>query len=321
MIFEYAKELATDYSEQPIDTSVITVPPFFTQAERKAVLKAAEIANLKVLQLINTNIAAGLNYGVFRRKDFNATGTTFMFFDMGSTGTVATVATYQTFKSDDDGEANPRLTVRGVGFDRTLGGNAFSMRLAKHFGHVFHEKTKKEAMKNPKALLKLYKEADRIKTVLSANADHMAQIENLMDDVDFKAKVTRDEFEKMSADLFERVKKPIEEALRAAEVSADELSSVILVGGSTRIPKVQEEIMKATSKQELGKNLNTDEAPALGAVYQAAYQSKGYKVKKFVIKDINLYPLVVSCQKINQHHQHRLLKFILSLSLSLYCLG
>ena len=125
----------------------------------------------------------------------------------------------------------------------------------------------------------------------------MAQVESLMDDVDFKAKVTREEFEAMCADLFERVKVPVNDAIKAAEVLQDELTTVILVGGSTRIPKVQDELLKATKKKELGKNLNTDEAPALGAVYQCAYQSKGYKVKKFHIKDVNAFPIVVDFER------------------------
>ena len=92
------------------------------------------------------------------------------------------------------------------------------MRLAKHLGKLFQEKTKKDPFSNPKAILKLYKEADRVKNILSANVDHMAQIEGLMDDVDFKAKVTREEFETLCADLFERVKKPALDAIKSAEI-------------------------------------------------------------------------------------------------------
>ncbi len=119
MIMDHARELATDYGEQSIDAAVISVPAYFSQAERKAVLYAAELVNLKVLQLVNANTAAGLNYGVFRRKDFNSTGTTFMFFDMGAAGTTATVATYNVVKHKEDYEANPQLIVRGVGFVNT----------------------------------------------------------------------------------------------------------------------------------------------------------------------------------------------------------
>ena len=168
------------------------------------------------------------------------------------------------------------------------------MRLAKHLAKAFYERTKKDVFTNPKATVKIYKEADRVKSVLSANADHTAQIEGLMDDVDFKLAVTRKEFEEMCADLFDRIGAVVNDAFLLSEMNPEEVSAVVLVGGGTRIPKVQENLLKATQKTELAKNLNTDEAPALGAVYQAAFASKGYKVLKFYIKDINLYPIVVS---------------------------
>lgn len=105
-------------------------------------------------------------------------------------------------------------------FDRNLGGNAFSMRLAKHLAKLFEQKTKKNVFANPKATLKIYKEADRVKNILSANTDTFSQVEGLMDDVDFKAKVTREEFETMCADLFERVKTPVADAFKMAEISS-----------------------------------------------------------------------------------------------------
>lgn len=295
MFFEYARELAADFGEQSINGAVIAVPTYFNQAERRSVLRAARMVDLQVLQLINTNTAAGLNYGVFRRKDFNNTGITHMFYDMGSAGTTVTVASFHLIKYRDDYEANPQLVIRGIGFDRELGGAQFTQRLAQHLARVFKEKTKKDIYKNPKAIVKLYKEAERVKNVLSANTDHWAQVESLMDDVDFKTQVTRAEFEKMCEDLFERVAKPIKDALITSEISdSNDIASVILVGGMTRTPLVQDILLKTTGKKELGKNLNTDEATALGAVYQAAYESKGYKVKRFYIKDANVYPIQVS---------------------------
>ena len=104
-------------------------------------------------------------------------------------------------------------------FDPTLGGNAFTVRLAKHLAKLFLQQTKKDVFTNPKAILKIYKEADRVKNVLSANADHTAQVEGLMDDVDFKAKVTRDEFENMCSDLFDRVKATVEDAMKFSEIT------------------------------------------------------------------------------------------------------
>uniref|UniRef100_A0A8C7ABF6 Hypoxia up-regulated protein 1 n=1 Tax=Neovison vison TaxID=452646 RepID=A0A8C7ABF6_NEOVI len=296
MVLNYSRSLAEDFAEQPIKDAVITVPAFFNQAERRAVLQAARMAGLKVLQLINDNTATALSYGVFRRKDINTTAQNVMFYDMGSGSTVCTIVTYQTVKTKEAG-MQPQLQVRGVGFDRTLGGLEMELRLREHLAKLFNEQRKgqraKDVRENPRAMAKLLREANRLKTVLSANADHMAQIEGLMDDVDFKAKVTRVEFEELCADLFERVPGPVQQALQSAEMNLDEIEQVILVGGATRVPKVQEVLLKAVGKEELGKNINADEAAAMGAVYQAAALSKAFKVKPFVVRDAVLYPILV----------------------------
>nr|AAH19785.1 Hyou1 protein [Mus musculus] len=296
MVLNYSRSLAEDFAEQPIKDAVITVPAFFNQAERRAVLQAARMAGLKVLQLINDNTATALSYGVFRRKDINSTAQNVMFYDMGSGSTVCTIVTYQTVKTKEAG-MQPQLQIRGVGFDRTLGGLEMELRLREHLAKLFNEQRKgqkaKDVRENPRAMAKLLREANRLKTVLSANADHMAQIEGLMDDVDFKAKVTRVEFEELCADLFDRVPGPVQQALQSAEMSLDQIEQVILVGGATRVPKVQEVLLKAVGKEELGKNINADEAAAMGAVYQAAALSKAFKVKPFVVRDAVIYPILV----------------------------
>ncbi|KAI3373683.1 hypothetical protein L3Q82_021961 [Scortum barcoo] len=294
MVLNYSCGLAQDFAEQPIKDAVITVPAFFNQAERRAVLQAAQMAGLKVLQLINDNTAVALNYGVFRRKDIDSTAKNVMFYDMGSGSTTATIVTYQTVKTKESG-TQPQLQVRGVGFDRGLGGFEMDLRLRDHLAKLFNEqkKTKKDVRENHRAMAKLLKEAQRLKTVLSANVDFMAQVEGLMDDIDFKAKVTRTEFEELCVDLFERVPRPVQDALTAAEMKLDEIEQVILVGGSTRVPKVQEVLLKAVGKEELGKNINADEAAAMGAVYQAAALSKAFKVKPFLVRDAAVFPIQV----------------------------
>uniref|UniRef100_A0A3Q3KZX3 Hypoxia up-regulated protein 1 n=1 Tax=Mastacembelus armatus TaxID=205130 RepID=A0A3Q3KZX3_9TELE len=294
MVLNYSRGLAQDFAEQPIKDAVITVPAFFNQAERRAVLQAAQMAGLKVLQLINDNTAVALNYGVFRRKDIDNTAKNVMFYDMGSGSTTATIVTYQTVKTKESG-TQPQLQIRGVGFDRGLGGFEMDLRLRDHLAKLFNEqkKSKKDVRENHRAMAKLLKEAQRLKTVLSANVDFMAQVEGLMDDIDFKAKVTRAEFEKLCADLFERVPGPVQDALTAAEMKLDEIEQVILVGGSTRVPKVQEVLLKAVRKEELGKNINADEAAAMGAVYQAAALSKAFKVKPFLVRDATVFPIQV----------------------------
>ncbi|XP_051902195.1 hypoxia up-regulated protein 1 [Hippocampus zosterae] len=294
MMLNYSRGLAEDFAEQPIKDAVITVPAFFNQAERRSMLQAAQMAGLKVLQLINDNTAVALNYGVFRRKDIDATGKNVMFYDMGSGSTTATIVTYQTVKTKDSG-TQPQLQIQGVGFDRGLGGFEMDFRLRDHLAGLFNKqkKTTKDVRESPRAMAKLLKEAQRLKTVLSANVEFMAQVEGLIDEIDFKAKVTRAEFEELCADLFERVPHPVQEALTAAEMNLDEIEQVILVGGATRVPKVQEVLLKAVGKEELGKNINADEAAAMGAVYQAAALSKAFKVTPFLVRDAAVFPIQV----------------------------
>ncbi|XP_072885988.1 hypoxia up-regulated protein 1 isoform X1 [Hemitrygon akajei] len=294
MVLNYSRSLAQDFAEQPIKDLVITVPVYFNQAERRAVLQAARMAGLKVLQLINDNTAVALNYGVFRRKDINATAQNVMFYDMGSSSTTATIVTYVTAKTKDLG-TQPQLQIRGIGFNRNLGGLEMELRLRDHLAELFNaqKKTSKDVRQHPRAMAKLWKEANRLKTVLSANIDHMAQIEGLLDDIDFKAKVTRQKFEELCSDLFEKVTDPVHQALKTAEMQMEEIDHVILVGGATRVPKVQDVLLKAVGKKELGKNINADEAAAMGAVYQAAALSKAFKVKPFLIRDAALYPIQV----------------------------
>ncbi|XP_030834647.1 hypoxia up-regulated protein 1-like [Strongylocentrotus purpuratus] len=296
-----SRESAETFAEQMVRDAVITVPAFFNQAERRAVLYAAELAGLRVLQLMNANTAVALNYGAFRRKDFNATPHNIMFYDMGAGSTTATIVSYQLVKTKERGkeETNPQLAIKGVGFDRTLGGLEWEIRLQKHLAVMFNQqgKTTNKVETSNRSMAKLLKEAKRVKKVLSANNDITSQIEGLLDDKDFKGHVSRAELEKMTSDLFERVGGPVERALKSSEMTMDEIDQIILVGGGTRIPKVQETLLKVTGKKELGKSINADEAAALGAVYHAAHLSKGFKVKKFLIKDANVFPIQVEFER------------------------
>ncbi|KAF3841550.1 hypothetical protein F7725_007412 [Dissostichus mawsoni] len=301
MMLNYSRGLAQDFAEQPVKDAVITVPAFFNQAERRAVLQAAQMAGLKVLQLINDNTAVALNYGVFRRKDIDNTVKNIMFYDMGSGSTTATIVTYQTVKTKEAG-TQPQLQIRGVG--------SMDLRLRDHLAKLFNEqkKTKKDVRENHRAMAKLLKEAQRLKTVLSANVDFMAQVEGLMDDIDFKSKVTRTDFEDLCADLFDRVPGPVQDALSTAEMNLEDIEQVILVGGATRVPKVQEVLLKAVGKEDLAKNINADEAAAMGAVYQAAALSKAFKVKPFLVRDAAVFPIQVEFTRESEEEGIKTLK-------------
>ncbi len=235
MIFKKAREYASDFAEQSVDAAVITVPPYFTQSERRAIKRACELANIKLLQLMNDNTAVALNYGIFRRKDFNSTGSTYLFYDMGSQSTTCTIATFNIVKSKENGyvEDVPQLTIKSVAFDRDLGGLEFQIRLRDYLAKKFQEHHPKiDLSKNPKALTKLFHEAERAKHVLSANNDYTAQVEGLVDEIDFKHHITREQFENLCADLFERVKRPIEEALNTSGIT---LVSIHSRGGFIRL--------------------------------------------------------------------------------------
>lgn len=308
-ILQVAKGYAEDYTGQPVVECVLIVPGFFGQAERQALISAAKLANLKVLQLINDYTAVALNYGIFRRKEFNESAQYFMFYDMGAYKTSAAVVSYQLVKDKATREVLPVVQVLGVGYDRTLGGLEMQIRLRDFLGQEFNKmgKTKTDVFTSPRAMAKLFKEAGRLKNVLSANTEHYAQIEGLLDEQDFRLLVTRDQFESLCKDLFDRLTAPIERALSVSGLSLDIMSQVVLFGGGTRVPKVQE-ILKNHIKQELAKNLNADEAACMGAVYRGAELATGFKVKKFVVKDAVLFPIQVVFAREGDSGSTRLIK-------------
>lgn len=294
---------------QPVTECVLTVPGFFGQAERTAILTAANLSNLKVLQLINDYTAVALNYGIFRRKEINETAQYFVFYDMGAYHTTAAVVSYQLVKDKVTRETNPVLQVHGVGYDRTLGGLEMQIRLRDYLGKEFNKmkKTKTDVFTSPRALAKLFKEAGRVKNVLSANQDHFAQIEGLIDEKDFRMQVTREKFEELCTDLFERVTAPLEQALKNSQLSLDLMNQVTLFGGGARVPKVQE-ILKAYVKSDLGKNINMDEAAALGAVYKAADLAIGFRVSPFHVKEAVVFPIQITFEREGHNGNQKLVK-------------
>ncbi|XP_041766166.1 hypoxia up-regulated protein 1 [Anopheles merus] len=293
-LLQVAKSYAEDSTGQLITECVLIVPGFYGQAERTALVAAARLANLKVLQLINDYTAVALNYGIFRRKEINETAQYFLFYDMGAYKTSAAVVSYQLVKDKATRETHPVVQVLGVGYDRTLGGLEMQVRLRDYLGREFNKmgKTKTDVFTNPRAMAKLFKEAGRLKNVLSANTEHYAQIEGLLDEQDFRLLVKREQFEELCKDLYERVTAPLDKALAVSGLALDVINQVVLFGGNTRVPKVQD-ILRTHIGQELAKNLNADEAACMGAVYRAADLATGFKVKKFITKDAVLFPIQV----------------------------
>merc|ERR1711981_273625 len=262
---------------------VITVPVFMNQKEReRLIFVAEELAGLKVLQLINSNAAIALNFGMFRRKEFADKAKTFVIYDAGSTQTTASVVEIKL----DEKTKDPTASILGVSWDRSLGGIEFDMRIRDWLKAKFEEMHPKLApVVKPRALAKLLKEAQKVRQVLSANNAIQARIENLTgDDVDLRIEITREIFEEICADLFERVLQPLNNAVIMSGLdAATGANEVLLFGGLTRTPLIKEKIVE--SGFSLLANVNTDEAAAIGASYRAADLSSAFRVEPFAVKN------------------------------------
>ncbi|KAF7732747.1 Hypoxia up-regulated protein 1 [Apophysomyces ossiformis] len=297
--FQNARAQAVSTAGEDVKDVVITVTPFMTQYERQAILDAAELAGLNVLSLIHDETAVALNYAINRQ--FTKTPEYHIFYDMGAGSTVASVVSFSTaeVKEGKKTHSAPQLEVKSVGFDRTLGGHEFDIRLLKHLADGFMKKhgnaVKTNIYDSAIAMTRLMKEANRVKMILSANTETTASVESLHEGIDFRTKVTRAELESMSKDLLDRVEGPIQSALKAANMKVEDIKSLVLVGGSVRIPSVQSKLSAVMGAQKIAKNVNGDEAAVLGAAFRGASLSNQFRLTKQIkIKDLTIFPVEVS---------------------------
>ncbi|KAL3070005.1 hypothetical protein niasHS_017294 [Heterodera schachtii] len=312
MVLSNARHEVEAYAGQTVRDAVITVPSYFGLIERAAVEAAAKIADLNLLQLIGSGTAAGLNYGVFRHKEITEQPQRLLIYDVGSSKTLATIVQFRLVNNDTETAPPPPATATnstttrskrnavtiypqvetlGVGYNRTLGGRQLTLRLRDHLVRAFkqqHPSTSNTVEQNLRAMAKLMKEAERVKQVLSANTDHFAHVESVFEDRDFRVKVTRDELEAMFQDFEQFHMEPITDALRMAQLTVDQLDRVVLMGAGTRMPRLQTVLGTFLQGKEISRQLNTDEAIVLGAVYQAARLIKGFRVKQFEVKELFL---------------------------------
>ncbi|KAI3413289.1 hypothetical protein GPALN_010787 [Globodera pallida] len=300
MVLWNARQEVEAYAGQPVRDAVVT---------RAAVEAAAKIADVNLLQLLSSGTAAGLNYGVFRHKEITEQPQRLLIYDVGSTKTLVTIvqlrlvnetATPTTTngknatKSSSNKAASgsfPQVETIGVGYNRTLGGYHLTLRLRDHLVKAFKQQYPKlegDVTQNAKAMAKLLKEADRVKQVLSANSQHFAHVESVFEDLDFRTKVTREELEALFHDFESCYLEPISDALRMAGLTVEQLDRVLLMGAGTRVPRLKTILSTFFQGKELSKQLNTDEAIVLGAVYQAARLIKGFRVKPFEVKELFL---------------------------------
>ncbi|KAJ2520621.1 adenyl-nucleotide exchange factor sse1 [Coemansia sp. RSA 1939] len=259
---------------------VISVPGWYTDRQRRAVHQASKIAGLNCLRVLNDSTAAALGYGITKTDLPEDKPRNVVFVDLGhSSFTVSVVA----FKKGE-------LKVKSVAYDRSVGGRNFDQALADHFISVFDEKYKLDIRSNSKAQLRLRAACEKLKKVLSANSNAPINVENIMNDVDASAMYSRDEFVELIDPLLQNLEKPIKKAIADANLSADEIHSIELVGGSIRIPAVKQKLTEFFGR-ELSYTLNQDEAVARGCALQCAIASPVFRVRDFSVNDITAHPI------------------------------
>ncbi|KAK9285864.1 hypothetical protein L1049_025065 [Liquidambar formosana] len=282
MVLSYALNLAEFHSKVPIKDVVIAVPPYFGQAERRGMLQAAQLAGINVLSLMNEHSGAALQYGI--DKDFSNESRHVIFYDMGSRSTYAALVYFSAYSVKEFGKTVSvnQFQVKDVRWDPELGGQNMELRLVEYFADEFNKQIGNgvDVRKSPKAMAKLKKQVKRTKEILSANTMAPISVESLYEDRDFRSTITREKFEELCADIWEKSVVPVKELLDHSGLKVDDIYAVELIGGATRVPKLQATLQEFLGKNDLAKHLDADEAIVLGAALHAANLSDGIKLNR-----------------------------------------
>lgn len=284
MLFTKVKDIAESAMECKVTECVISVPYFFTEAQRRALLDAASIANLQVLRLLNEPSSAAVAYGLYRTStdlpNPDQPPRHVAFVDFGSSALQVAIAAFHKGK----------VKMLSTSFDPSLGGRSIDWIMAQHFATGFN-KPGIDITKNKRAWIRLLAEVDKLKRQMSANTSSLPiNIECLIEERDFSAAMKRSEMEELCSSLFRRVEETLRCCLQSSGLKQEDISEIELIGGSTRIPMV-----KALIEQVFGKppstTLNQDECVARGAAIMAAMLSPSFKVREFALTDLQPYAI------------------------------
>jgi len=276
MVLTKMKETAEAYLGQTVTNAVVTVPAYFNDSQRQATKDAGVISGLNVLRIINEPTAAAIAYGLDKKVSGEKH---VLIYDLGGGTFDVSILTIE------DGI----FEVKSTSGDTHLGGEDFDNRMVNHFVTEFKRKHKKDLGGNKRALRRLRTACERAKRTLSASAQASIEIDSLFEGIDFYTSITRARFEELNADLFRGTMDPVEKSLRDAKMDKSDIHEIVLVGGSTRIPKVQKLLQDFFSGKELNKSINPDEAVAYGAAVQAAILSgdKSEEVQDLLLLDVS----------------------------------
>jgi L1 cell adhesion molecule like protein len=275
MVLSKMKEIAEAYLGNEVTDAVITVPAYFNDSQRQATKDAGTIAGLNVLRIINEPTAAAIAYGLDKKdeKERNV-----LIFDCGGgTFDVSILAIEDTI-----------FEVKATAGDTHLGGEDFDTRLVEYFVEEFKRKHKKDLTESKRSLRRLRTACENAKRNLSSSTVSSIEIDSLFEGIDFNTTITRAKFENICEDLFRKTMDPVEQVLRDSKLSKNDINEIVLVGGSTRIPKIQQLLSDFFNGKELCKSINPDECVAYGAAVQAAILtgSKDQKISELLLLDV-----------------------------------
>jgi heat shock protein 4 len=278
-----AKELKIGVSDV-----VIAIPGYYTDVQRRALLSAAAIAGLNPLRLIPDHTAVAFGYGITKSDLPDAENPRHVIFvDIGHSSMSVAVVAF----------SKGQLAVKSTAYDTHLGGRDIDYALVRYFSEEFKTKYKIDVLSNPKATFRLYASAEKLKKILSANAEAPLSVESIMNDVDASSRLTREQYEQLIVDVLDRIPAPIQRAIEESGLSIEQIDAIELVGGSTRIPAVRSKIQSIFPSKLLSTTLNQDEACARGATFSCATLSPVFRVRDFAIHEIAIYPIKVRWEK------------------------
>jgi L1 cell adhesion molecule like protein len=277
MVLGKMKETAEAFLGHAVTKAVITVPAYFNDSQRQATKDAGTIAGLEVLRIINEPTAAAIAYGLDKTGDGKERNV--LIFDFGG-------GTHDVSILSIDGGI---FEVLATGGDCHLGGSDIDNRLVEHFVKEFKRKHSKDLSGNARAMKRLGAACERVKRTLSSSATAGVELETLFEGVDFNSSISRARYEELCSDIFRRTLEPVEKVMRDAKMDKSQIDEVVLVGGSTRIPKIQQLLSEYFNGKELCKSINPDEAVAYGAAVQAAIltgQGNDERTKDLLLLDV-----------------------------------
>jgi heat shock protein 4 len=288
MFLTKIKQTAQAELKLPVSDMVLSCPAWYTDAQRRSMIDASEIAGLKLLRLINENTAVALGYGITKLDLPNPTEKPkrVAFVDIGHSNYTCSIVEF----------VKGQLSVKATASDRHFGGRNFDKALIDHFAKEFKEKYKIDVNENPKARLRVATACEKLKKILSANLNAPINIESVMNDIDVRGALKREEFEELVRPVLDRATVPLERALADAKLKPEDIDSIEMVGGCTRVPALKTAIQKFFGKS-LSFTLNQDEAVARGCAFACAILSPVFRVRDFSVHDIVSYPIEFTWDK------------------------